>query len=38
MNAGNSKVMAGSSGGKMIVNSVENSPIVFKGKEYRQAL
>ena len=37
VNAGKSKVMVGSSGGKMIVNSVQY-PVVSVGKEYRQTL
>ena len=35
VNAGKSKVMVGSSGGKMIVKS---GPVVSVGKEYRQTL
>ena len=37
MNAGKYKVMLGSSGGKMIVNS-ENGPVVYVGNKYRQSL
>ena len=37
MNAGKSKVMIGSSGGKMIVNSGK-WPVMSVGKEYRQTL
>ena len=37
VNAGKSKVMVGSNGGKMIVNS-GSGPVVSVGKEYRQTL
>ena len=37
LNAGKSKVMVGSCGGKMIVYS-GNWPVVYVGKEYRQTL
>ena len=38
VNAGKSKVMVGSSGGKMIVNSVKCPSMVSVGKECRQPL
>ena len=37
VNAGKSKVMVGSSGGKMI-ETLESGPVVSVGKEYRQTL
>ena len=38
VNAGKSKVMVGSSGGKMVVNSGKWHTVVYVGKEYRQTL
>ena len=38
VNAGKSKVMVESSGGKLIVKTLECGPVVYVEKEYRQTL